>query len=140
MVTQEPYKSKNSEIRYYKLWLRLRSWQLSRQYDFFAASNTSGRALWRTRDRNTSRLTMPNDNKPGTVIQRTWWRIRDLYRELKPSRFSLLVALIAWPVFACVAQGTEILRTIGESFAIGRQWNLGPRLHFLFSVDSVGDH
>jgi hypothetical protein len=83
---------------------------------------------------------MPNDNKHGTVIQRTRWRIRDLYRELKPCRFSLLVALIAWLVFVCVAQGIEILRTVGEGFAIDRHWNLGPRLHFLFGVDSVGDH
>ena len=65
---------------------------------------------------------MPDDNKPGTVIQRTWWRIRDLYNELKPCRFSVIVALIAWPVFVCVAQGTEILRTVGEGTAIGGEW------------------
>src|SRR5438105_15078029 len=65
---------------------------------------------------------MPNDNKPGTIIQRTWWRIRDFYHELKPCRFSLIVALIAWPVFVCVAQGTEILRTVGEGTATGTQW------------------
>jgi hypothetical protein len=66
--------------------------------------------------------TMPNDNKPDTVIQQAWWRIRDLYRELKPCRFSLIVALIGWPVFVCVAQGTEILRTVGEGTAIGGTW------------------
>jgi len=65
---------------------------------------------------------MPNDNKAGTVIQRTWWRIRDLYRELKPCRFSVIVLIIAWPVFFCVTQGTEILRTVGEGTAIGGQW------------------
>lgn len=65
---------------------------------------------------------MPNDSKPGTVLQRTWWHIRDRYRELKPCRFSLIVALIAWPVFVYVAQGTEILRTVGEGTAIGGKW------------------
>jgi hypothetical protein len=65
---------------------------------------------------------MPNDKKPGTVIQRTWWRIRDLYHELKPCRFSVIVLIIAWPVLLCVAQGTEILRTVGEGTAIGGQW------------------
>src|SRR5436190_17462088 len=64
---------------------------------------------------------MPNDKKSGTVIQRTWWRFRDLYHELKPCRFSVIVALIALPVFVCVAQGTEILRTVGEGMA-GGQW------------------
>ncbi len=65
---------------------------------------------------------MSNDSKSGTVIQRTWWRIRDLYHQLKPCRFSVIVALIAWPVFVCVAQGTEILRTVGEGTATGTQW------------------
>jgi hypothetical protein len=65
---------------------------------------------------------MPSDNKSGTAIQRTWWRIRDLYHELKPCRFSVIVALIAWPVFVCVAQGTEILRTVGEGTAIAGKW------------------
>ena len=75
---------------------------------------------------------MPNDNKPGTVIQRTWWRIRDLYHELKPCRFSVIVALIAWPVFVCVAQGTEILRSVGEGTAIGG-WEL-LRIFVFFSA------
>jgi hypothetical protein len=65
---------------------------------------------------------MSNDNKSGTVIQRAWWCIRDLYHQLKPCRFSLIVALIALPVFVCVAQGTEILRTVGKGTAIGGQW------------------
>jgi hypothetical protein len=64
---------------------------------------------------------MPNNNKAGTVFQRIWWRIRDLYHELKPCRFSLIVALIAVPVFICIAQGTEILRAVGEGIA-GGQW------------------
>src|SRR6266481_8544140 len=75
---------------------------------------------------------MPNDNKPGTVIQRTWWRIRDLYHELKPCRFSVIVALIAWPVFVSVAQGTEILRSVGEGTAIGG-WEL-LRIFLFFSA------
>ena len=75
---------------------------------------------------------MPSDNKPGTVIQRAWWRIRDLYHELKPCRFSLIVALIAWPVFLCVAQGTEILRTVGEGMAAG-QW-YWPRVFGFFAA------
>src|SRR6266481_1092118 len=130
--TQEPCKSKNSEIRCYKLWLIQRSRQLSRQHDFFASSNTRGRARWRTQDRNTYRLTMPNNHKSGTVIQRTWWRIRDLYQELKPCRFSFLVALVACPVFLCVAQGTEILRTVGEGMA-GGLW-YWPRVFGFFAA------
>jgi len=73
--------------------------------------------------KNTNHVTTPNDNNPGTVIQRTWWRVRDLYHELKPCRFSVIVALIAWPVFVYVAQGTEILRTVGEGTAVGGQWD-----------------
>ena len=65
---------------------------------------------------------MPNNKKTGTGIQRAWWRIRDLYHELKPCRFSLIVVIIAFPVFVCVAQGTEILRTLGEGSATGGQW------------------
>src|SRR5437773_114863 len=76
---------------------------------------------------------MPNNNKPGTGIQRAWWRIRDLYHELKPCRFSLIVALIAWPVFICVAQGTEILRTLSEGSATGGQWEW-VRVFIFFSA------
>jgi Patatin-like phospholipase len=65
---------------------------------------------------------MSNDNKSGTVLQRTWWRIRELYRQLKPCRFSLIVALIALPVFVCVAQGTEVLRTVGEGIEVSSYW------------------
>jgi hypothetical protein len=75
---------------------------------------------------------MPNNNNPGTGIQRVWWRIRDLYHELKPCRFSVIVALIAWPVFLCVAQGTEILRTVGEGMAAG-QW-YWPRVCGFFAA------
>lgn len=67
-------------------------------------------------------MTTSNDNKHGTVIQRTWWHIRDLYHQLRPCRFSVIVAIIAVPVFICVAQGTEILRTVGEGTAIGGEW------------------
>lgn len=76
---------------------------------------------------------MPNDNKPGTVIQRTWWHIRDLFHQLKPCRFSAIVALIALPVFVCVAQGTEILRTVGEGTASGTQWDW-VRVFIFFSA------
>jgi hypothetical protein len=75
---------------------------------------------------------MPNNNKAGTVFQRTWWCIRDLYHELKPCRFSLIVALIAVLVFLCVAQGTEILRTVGEGVA-GGQW-YWPRVCGFFAA------
>jgi hypothetical protein len=75
---------------------------------------------------------MPNDNKPGTAIQRTWWRIRDLYHQLKPCRFSFLVALVACPVFLCVAQGTEILRTVGEGLAGGQSY--WPRVFGFFAA------
>ena len=76
---------------------------------------------------------MPNDNKLGTVIQRTWWRIRDLYHQLKPCRFSVIVVIIALPVFVCVAQGTEILRTVGEGTASGGQWDW-VRVFIFFSA------
>src|SRR5437762_3680088 len=66
------------------------------------------------------------ENQHGTWIQRIWWTIRDLYHQLKPCRFSFLVALIACPVFLCVAQGTEILRTVGEGMAGGQAY--GPRV------------
>jgi hypothetical protein len=75
---------------------------------------------------------MPSNNKAGTVFQRTWWCIRDLYHELKPCRFSLIVALIAVLVFLCVAQGTEILRTVGEGVA-GGQW-YWPRVCGFFAA------
>jgi hypothetical protein len=55
--------------------------------------------------------------KRGNPIQRFWWTTCDLYHQLKPCRFSFLVALIACPVFLLVAQGTEILRTVGEGAA-----------------------
>jgi hypothetical protein len=58
----------------------------------------------------------------GTWLQRLWWKTRDLYQELKPCRFSLFVALIAWPVFLCVPQGTEVLRTVGEGMAVSNSW------------------
>jgi hypothetical protein len=72
------------------------------------------------------------ENQPGNPIQRFWWWIRDLYHRLKPCRFSFLVALIACPVFLCVAQGTEILRTVGEGMA-GGQW-YWPRVCGFFAA------
>ena len=72
------------------------------------------------------------DNQHGTWIQHLWWCIRDLYHRLKPCRFSFLVALIACPVFLCVAQGTEILRTVGEGMA-GEQW-YWPRVCGFFAA------
>jgi len=71
-------------------------------------------------------------NQHGTWVQRIWWRIRDLYHQLKPCRFSFLVALIACPIFLCVAQGTEILRTVGEGMA-GGQW-YWPRVFGFFAA------
>ena len=76
---------------------------------------------------------MSNGNKPGTVIRRTWWHIRDIFHQLKPCRFSVTVVIIALPVFVCVAQGTEILRTVGEGTASGGQWDL-VRVFIFFSA------
>jgi len=72
----------------------------------------------------------PSNNERGTWLQRLWWSIRNLYRQLKPCRFNFLVALVAWPVFLNVAQGTEILRTVGEGMA-GDQW-YWPRVSAFF--------
>jgi hypothetical protein len=63
-------------------------------------------------------VTISNGNKPGTRIQRTWWPIRDLYHQSKPLHFSVIVVIIALPIFVCVAQGTEILRMVAEGTAI----------------------
>src|SRR5438132_8959452 len=75
---------------------------------------------------------MSNGKKSGTVLQRIWWRIRDLYHQLKQCRFSVIVVIIACPVFLCVAQGTEILRTVGEGMA-GEQ-SYRPRVFGFFSA------
>ena len=64
--------------------------------------------------------------KPGNWLQKAWWKIRDLYQQLKPCRFSFFVALIAVPVFLCVAQGTEVLRTVGEGMAANDFRDPGP--------------
>jgi len=58
----------------------------------------------------------------GTWLQRLWWKIRDLYHQLKPCRFSIVVAIIGLFVFTSVAQGIEVLRTVGEGLAGGSQW------------------
>ena len=75
---------------------------------------------------------MSNGKKSGTVLQRAWWRIRDLYHQLKPCRFSFIVALIALLVFVCVAQGTEVLRTVGEGMAGGQSYS--PRVFGFFAA------
>jgi len=74
----------------------------------------------------------PAPKQSGILIQRLWWWIRDHYRQLKPCRFSFLVALIACPVFLCVAQGTEILRTVGEGMAGDQSYP--PRLCGFFAA------
>ncbi|MEN3369282.1 MAG: hypothetical protein V7609_1425 [Verrucomicrobiota bacterium] len=71
-------------------------------------------------------------NQRGNLLQRIWWAFRRLYHQLKPTRFSFIVALVAWPVFVCVAQGTEILRTVGEGMA-GDQW-YWPRVCGFFAA------
>jgi len=58
----------------------------------------------------------------GTLMQRIWWKIRELYQQLKPCRFSIGVAVVGFFVFTRVAQGTEVLRTVGEGVAAGSQW------------------
>jgi len=74
----------------------------------------------------------PDENQPGTWIQRFWWNVRNLYQQLKPCRFSFLVALVASPIFLYVPQGTEILRTVGEGMA-GGQW-YWPRVFGFFAA------
>jgi len=69
----------------------------------------------------------------GTWLQRLWWKTRDLYQELKPCRFSFFVALIALPVFLCVPQGTEVLRTVGEGMAVSSYW-YWPRVILFFAA------
>jgi len=73
-----------------------------------------------------------SDTQSGNWLQRRWWFIRNLYRELKPCRFSFIVALLTAPVFLCVAQGTEILRTVGEG-AANDQW-YAPRVCGFFAA------
>ena len=73
------------------------------------------------------------DYQDGNWLQLFWWKIRDLYHQLKPSRFSFLVALIACPVFLCVAQGTEILRVVGEGLATDQE-SYGPRVVGFFAA------
>lgn len=66
---------------------------------------------------------MAEQSKPrGTLVQRIWWKIRELYQQLKPCRFSIGVAVVGFFVFTRVAQGTEVLRTVGEGVAAGSQW------------------
>jgi hypothetical protein len=72
------------------------------------------------------------EEQRGNILQRIWWAFRRLYHQLKPTRFSFLVALIACPVFLGVAQGTEILRTVGEGMAAD-QW-YWPRVCGFFAA------
>ena len=65
-----------------------------------------------------------SNNSRGTLPQRFWRHIRNLYRQLRPCRFSFIVALLACPIFLSVAQGTEILRTVGEGMAGGQSYGL----------------
>jgi hypothetical protein len=71
-------------------------------------------------------------NQRGNLLQRLWWAVRRLYHQLKPTRFSSIVALLTAPVFLCVAQGTEILRTVGEG-AANDQW-YAPRVCGFFGA------
>jgi hypothetical protein len=32
----------------------------------------------------------------GTLMQRIWWKIRELYQQLKPCRFSIGVAVVGF--------------------------------------------
>ncbi|MBA3962636.1 MAG: patatin-like phospholipase family protein [Chthoniobacterales bacterium] len=43
------------------------------------------------------------------------WHLQDLYHQLKPCRFSFIVALIGGAIFLCVDQGTEVLRALAEA-------------------------
>jgi hypothetical protein len=58
----------------------------------------------------------------GTWLQRLWWKTRDLYQQLKPGRFSIGVVIVGLFVFTRVAQGVEVLRTVGEGVAAGSEW------------------
>lgn len=76
------------------------------------------------------------NNEPsqrGNLLQRIWWTISDLYHQLKPCRFSFLVVLLACPIFLLVAQGTEILRTVGEGMADAGQ-SYPPRAFGFFAA------
>jgi hypothetical protein len=56
-------------------------------------------------------------NPPGTWLQRAWWRIRDLYRVLKPCRFTFIVALLACPIFSVSPKAPK---SCGRS---GKEWD-----------------
>jgi hypothetical protein len=75
-----------------------------------------------------------SQSRRGTWLQRLWWTACALYRQLKPCRFSFFVALVAWPVFLSVAQGTEILRTVGEGSALGGQCEAFRLFLFFFAL------
>src|SRR6266516_2792318 len=50
----------------------------------------------------------------GNWLEHFFSQLRDLYQELKPCRFSFIVAAIGAVVFCCVEQGREILRALAE--------------------------
>lgn len=74
-----------------------------------------------------------NSGQRGTLLQRAWRKIRELYQQLKPCRFAIVVAIIGFFIFTCVAQGIEILRTVGEGMAAGQQWYT-VRVLFFYSA------
>jgi hypothetical protein len=94
----------------------------------------SGIAPFRFESPQTHRAPMNTPNPPsGNWLQRLWWFLRDLYKELRPCRFSFIVLLLSAPVFLCVAQGTEILRTVGEG-AANDQWYAPRALGFFAAL------
>jgi len=70
----------------------------------------------------------------GTLMQRIWWKIRELYQQLKPCRFSIGVAVVGFFVFTRVTQGTEVLRVVGEGVAAGSQWYPLRVVFFFFAL------
>src|SRR6266513_2481122 len=58
----------------------------------------------------------PNDpNYKPTPIENLFWHLQDIYHELKPCRFSIIVAVIGGFVFLYVEQGREVLRGLAET-------------------------
>src|SRR5438128_2694649 len=54
------------------------------------------------------------DYKP-TPIENLFWHLQDIYHELKPCRFGIIVAIIGAFVFLYVEQGREVLRALAET-------------------------
>ena len=53
-------------------------------------------------------------SRHGTPNDGIWTIVRDVFFLLRPASFSIIVSLLAIPVFFYVAQGVEILRSLGE--------------------------